>query len=120
MDDVKLLPCPFCGGEPTFDDWNTSYRPDSKPLWGVVCKSSKCAGEIGFFNTDPAIAQAEWNTRPLPTDEEVERAALAAAVEHDKQDGKGRHWAAIAYKAGSCAVEYWNAISRAALIAGRG
>lgn len=63
-----LLPCPFCGGEPTLDDWNTSYRPDSKPLWGVVCKSSKCAGEIGFFNADRAIAVEDWNTRPKTDD----------------------------------------------------
>lgn len=60
----ELLPCPFCGGEPTLDDFNTSYRPDSSPLWGVICKSRKCQGEIGFFNADRQIAIDEWNTRP--------------------------------------------------------
>lgn len=61
--EVDLLPCPFCGNAPVLDDFNTSYRPDSAPVWRVMCKGP-CAVELfteGDGTRDAAIAA--WNTR---------------------------------------------------------
>ena len=45
----------------------------------------------------------------------VERVALELAEAHDTDRGRGDSPAADAYRAGSCAVGYWNAIATAAI-----
>ena len=77
MDDVKLLPCPFCGEADAFTeraDFSSSY---------VVCNNCLTRGPTCCQDDDDEdepgkdAAIAAWNTRPLPTDEEVGRAARA-------------------------------------------
>lgn len=59
-----LEPCPFCGGEATLDDYNSSYRKDAKPLWGVGCESSECPTESCYaVSENQAEAIAAWNSR---------------------------------------------------------
>ena len=45
----------------------------------------------------------------------VERVALELAEAHDTDRGRGDSPAADAYRAGSCAVGYWNALASAAI-----
>ena len=62
----ELLPCPFCGGEPTL------YQDETTGHWAVRCVkdtikptllNSHGATAWGYSCTDPAEAIKAWNTR---------------------------------------------------------
>lgn len=62
----ELLPCPFCGNEPTL------YQDEMTGHWAVRCVkdthrptvvNSHGATAWGYSCTDPAEAIAAWNTR---------------------------------------------------------
>lgn len=61
MDEVKLLPCPFCsGGAKLFQSQQTG-------LWFVTCNDCSASTGAQFINdTDEHIRAvvAAWNTRP--------------------------------------------------------
>ena len=60
MNEIKLLPCPFCGGEAK---WATEHKH-----W-IICK--RCQSESDYYeNSDDALKA--WNTRK-PMEEIVER-----------------------------------------------
>ncbi len=54
MSELKLLPCPFCGGEATIDNAGGKYQ-----AW---CKHCCCIHMGEFYNTE-AEAIAAWNRR---------------------------------------------------------
>jgi hypothetical protein len=56
MDEQKLLPCPFCGGEADGPTPNGEF-PDLYDVWCAEC----CATVMG---DTPDEAIAAWNTRP--------------------------------------------------------
>lgn len=51
MSDIKLLPCPFCGGEADFGGATRSW---------IKCKG--CGFETGFVNDNKKLVNI-WNTR---------------------------------------------------------
>ena len=57
--DDALLPCPFCGGEPTIS---------ASPVDQVSCENHSCPADVvsfdGFSTIEAAIAA--WNKRVLP------------------------------------------------------
>jgi hypothetical protein len=57
-------------------------------------------------------------TDKLPT-EAIEASGLALAEEHDRLMHDGKPTAALAYKAGSVAVVYWNALAKVSMEAVR-
>ncbi len=54
---VKLKPCPFCGGKAEVLNGCTCYEPDD--YW-ISCK--KCEAETRIYDSE-AAAIAAWNTR---------------------------------------------------------
>lgn len=54
MSDVKLKPCPFCGGEASIN------RPSGRMLFCVVCDD--CDANGGYYFTEEDAARA-WNDR---------------------------------------------------------
>ena len=81
IEEVALLPCPFCGGEAEL----TGYKA---PEFWVRCDKMGCkASTESFGSKDRAIAA--WNTRPSHTEEiealrgEVERLLDSNAKLHD-------------------------------------
>lgn len=61
MENEKLLPCPFCGGEAGY------YVPGMKGH--VYCKGCGAMSDGSYTNRDPDWAQEEarlWNTRVYP------------------------------------------------------
>lgn len=80
VEQVELLPCPFCGGPAKFVPDHTVERCDE-----VRCQS--CCFEIsGFHHHDP---KAAWNTRPLTAEIADLRAQLDEAME---ALGKAQQW----------------------------
>lgn len=51
--DIKLKPCPFCGGKAIVDGCDDT-------LWIVICK--ECNASIGYKETEQEAIDA-WNTR---------------------------------------------------------
>ena len=66
---VKLKPCPFCGGEPKLGTWATDY---------VRCTECR-AEQLGLT---PAEAIAAWNHRPNPPSPDAgeRREAIETAI----------------------------------------
>lgn len=60
MCELKLLPCPFCGGEAMIDNAGGKYQ-----AW---CEHCCCIHMGEFYNTE-AEAIAAWNRR-IPTESE--------------------------------------------------
>lgn len=58
-DDVKLLPCPFCGAEAKLraDDCGDAWTPE--------CTNTECSVDFPWY-WDKADAVAVWNTRAKP------------------------------------------------------
>jgi hypothetical protein len=60
----ELLPCPFCGGEPTIEESDSLYD------YAIACYNADCAANPRVF-IEPAkqgddiraIANSAWNTR---------------------------------------------------------
>lgn len=78
-----LAPCPFCGGEAHFAEWEDEGH--GTQYAGIRCRL--CPVEVGFVVTwseavgEPfAKAAAAWNRRALPSDDEVERVAREMAL----------------------------------------
>lgn len=60
MDDIQLLPCPFCGKTPATDN----YEVRNVMFWNVGCLNDDCQVHVetaDFESIEEAI-QA-WNTR---------------------------------------------------------
>ena len=55
--DIKLKPCPFCGGRAIIDGCDDT-------LWIVICK--ECNASIGYKETEQEAIDA-WNSRVQPT-----------------------------------------------------
>ena len=67
MEELKLKPCPFCGGEAEFADYG---QPGEFEDWAVYCKSCRIAmlapgPEEGCISTMEEAAKA-WNKRAVP------------------------------------------------------
>lgn len=64
-DNVKLLPCPFCGGS----DIHSSHIRDGRQ---ITCRD--CGASIFAYQPNAeAEARMKWNRRTLPSLEELER-----------------------------------------------
>lgn len=61
-DELKPLPCPFCGGNAELNEWPEPFKPARSTLWSVRC----CKVETDWEETAEA-AIAAWNTRPSDT-----------------------------------------------------
>lgn len=80
MESEKLLPCPFCGGEPQS---KTVAIPDGQTL---SCRNLKCMAGVAAFNPDAAAkCIAAWNTR-APADLRSALEAEAPALSDDDLD----------------------------------
>ena len=70
MSEIKLLPCPFCGGEA-----KTGYAINDYNRWGVICTNCEACVEVaewkGVADTEENAIRA-WNTRK-PIQEIMER-----------------------------------------------
>jgi hypothetical protein len=62
---VKLLPCPFCGGTPTYTEYPGGY-------WhSVQCADGECAGFGGTrHRLNAKYAIEDWNRRALTAQQE--------------------------------------------------
>lgn len=61
MSEIKLLPCPFCGGEARL---NHGISLDGIDGWVAECSNYQCithSSDSIYYSQDAAIAQ--WNTR---------------------------------------------------------
>jgi hypothetical protein len=55
-----LKPCPFCGAEPTWLEWNEGSETNT---WTLGCSAPGCLGcEAGPYG-DKAACILQWNTR---------------------------------------------------------
>lgn len=69
MSEIKLLPCPFCGGEASVLSDCSYSRTDGETMYYVRCQY--CASESSWeYSEEEAIKR--WNTRK-PMQEIVER-----------------------------------------------
>ena len=90
----ELLNCPFCGGE-------AQIVGDDRYGFCVVCSASDCTAALGeSYDRDampdhqfraPDDAITAWNTRPAPSEAEVE-AAAKRMHEADKESGYANDW----------------------------
>lgn len=60
MSEIKLKPCPFCGGEA-----KVGYAINDYNRWGVSCNICGCVVEVGFgeYDDTPEEAIKAWNRR---------------------------------------------------------
>lgn len=63
MPETKLLPCPFCGGEPTID---RHYIGQRKADYRIICKH--CGARFFWFDRLFKAIEA-WNKRTNTKDE---------------------------------------------------
>lgn len=75
MDELK--PCPFCGKAPT-PDFSVI---DGEAAYHFHCQNAECPAWPNVSGETEADAITAWNTRSPVTDEMVERAARALALE---------------------------------------
>jgi len=66
-DDIKLLPCPFCGGPVDLEQ-----TVNRRAWWGVVCRNT--TGNVGGScavsirpSASPEAAAERWNRRAVPS-----------------------------------------------------
>lgn len=103
---VKLKPCPFCGGEARLGNWATDF---------VRCKECR-AEQIGLT---PAEAIAAWNTRPNPPSPDAgeRREAIAPYLDGarralERRKEKYPHdWQVGAFAVGYDLLDYFLALS---------
>lgn len=116
---AELLPCPLCGGEARFADWEDDSQ--SNRFAGVRCKS--CGVEIGLHvswhetgGEQLRDAAAAWNRRALPIARPVAGAEMVEKVARALCEGAigGRCACSGEF---SCADEYPGRQARAALAA---
>lgn len=64
MSEIKILPCPFCGGEAEIEEhkfWNDITRSFDIKTYGVVCHECNASSFQYFRIEQDAIIK--WNTR---------------------------------------------------------
>lgn len=57
MNEIKLLPCPFCGGEAEIQYGACDYN-----VFQVVCNTEECQAMVGWADNKYDAAKA-WNRR---------------------------------------------------------
>ena len=57
--EIKLLPCPFCGGEADIEEIPGSPYTDESYVYGVGCKECN----IGWYEDTKEEAIERWNRR---------------------------------------------------------
>jgi len=79
--EIKLLPCLFCGGEASMEDWEDQ---NTDMDFSVGCKDAGCMGHETFGGNygTPEQAAAAWNRRTPQT-----VAVIAPAIEWGKRKG---------------------------------
>ena len=60
MSEIKLLPCPFCGGEAELVRQHSGV---SDKIYIVSCKNEECEASLGHFCESKEMAIESWNTR---------------------------------------------------------
>lgn len=60
MSEIKLLPCPFCGGEAEI--YVTKHIPEGYD-YTPRCKNKSCCGRLSKKFTSEEVAIAFWNKR---------------------------------------------------------
>lgn len=71
MSEIKLLPCPFCGGESTTHSTIVLHKGEYVRVYGCMCKKSHCVILPANYFTQEKAAE-KWNTRK-PIDRMVEQ-----------------------------------------------
>lgn len=61
MDDEKLKPCPFCGGEARITYGATRNTVDGKPVKGECVYCENCF--VSIFYISQGMAAKAWNRR---------------------------------------------------------
>lgn len=107
MNAEKLLPCPWCGAE-------ARLERDISP-W-VNCVNSYCelGSSAGVEYASEAEAIAAWNTRPAPTEAEVE--AAAKRIFDFSADPRAPGWKDVSHDT----RDHYRHLARAALGVGDG
>ena len=78
MSDIKLLPCPFCGGEAELNGRNGEYYVDCNLQYG----NCACIPTTWGFETEEEAIEA-WNTRN-PIERIVKKLEEKADEAHDR------------------------------------
>ena len=58
MDEIKLKPCPFCGGE-----GKVMRFPKCNRKYAVICSNVLCFASVGNYSTTKELAIDTWNRR---------------------------------------------------------
>lgn len=80
----ELLPCPFCGGDPTIQEWKDEALWDHSIVPWFRIRCSGCDVHGPDCCDDRLEAVTHWNTRTILTDAERELAHGAEYPYHDK------------------------------------
>ena len=83
---VKLLPCPFCGGEDVYTSSTGSNRDMGREYYAVTCA---LCGAVGSDTLEPESPAASWNTRATPPSDQ---SATIARLTSDVADWKARYF----------------------------
>lgn len=78
MSDVKLEPCPFCGGAGEIDETEGGQASSFAPHYRGNCSQYGCANMV--WTTEKAEAIAAWNQRHQPQREAVLEEAVRQAL----------------------------------------
>lgn len=71
MSEIKLLPCPFCGGKARISCDTEATRDSEGRLWAYTIVCDSCCATSGL-SYSPERAKKAWNTRK-PIDDMVEQ-----------------------------------------------
>lgn len=86
---MNILPCPFCGAVPDYEN-PTSFTQDANPKWAsVICGCGVIgpdirAGYASDFKAWRDRAIEEWNKRSSMTDEPIRKALVELVNEATK------------------------------------
>lgn len=90
MSTIRLLPCPFCGGEPTIRPWHGG-RPTKKTIF---CSNGHYYDEDGGCSVGPSVcgeteeeAAAAWNRRTANEEKLTPEDRTFARIEFVGDDG---------------------------------
>ena len=86
MQNDKLLPCPFCGGEAKVEEhkfWNEETKRFEVGTYGVMCRVCNCRTDRFYAFEEGAIAI--WNTRK-PMERIVEQLEESLQGAKDSKD----------------------------------
>lgn len=110
MSEIKLLPCPFCGGkaeirEIDYDpEWHPTYNdPDSggdAPVYVIICKS--CEASIKYKYKESEAIQS-WNNRK-PIDDMVKQIHSYFKSVIDKSDSDNVPLEVLEYNKAICDI----------------